>query len=60
MCGACGNNVCNGGSGEINGEVCQYCSEAFCLSEKFGDKITEILEKFTEPEENENTNWIEW
>lgn len=32
LCGNCGNNTCNGGSGDINGEPCEYCLDAhkFC------------------------------
>ncbi len=29
LCGMCGNNTCNGGYGEINGHVCEYCPSAY-------------------------------
>ncbi len=29
ICAACGNNCCNGGSGKINGIICNYCDEAY-------------------------------
>lgn len=29
ICGKCGNNTCNGGYGEINGEKCDQCPSAY-------------------------------
>lgn len=31
ICGKCGNNTCNGGYGEINGEECDACPSAYEL-----------------------------
>lgn len=31
ICGKCGNNTCNGGYGEINGEECDACPSAYDL-----------------------------
>jgi hypothetical protein len=29
LCGTCGNNVCNAGSGTVNGEPCQDCESSY-------------------------------
>ena len=29
ICGKCGNNTCNGGYGEVDGEECDKCEEAY-------------------------------
>jgi hypothetical protein len=29
ICGACGNNTCNGGSGTIDGKPCEHCDDAY-------------------------------
>ena len=31
ICGQCGNNTCNGGVGEVNGEKCSACEEAYSI-----------------------------
>ena len=43
ICGKCGNNTCNGGSGEINKNPCTSCLEAHNLSKKYGEKISKML-----------------
>ena len=29
ICGACGNNTCNGGSGTVDGKPCEHCDDAY-------------------------------
>lgn len=29
ICGVCGNNTCNGGYGEVDGETCTACESAY-------------------------------
>ena len=29
ICGKCGNNTCNAGYGEVDGEECDKCEEAY-------------------------------
>jgi len=29
ICGKCGNNTCNGGYGEVDGEECDACESAY-------------------------------
>ena len=29
ICGACGNNTCNGGSGIVDGKPCEHCDDAY-------------------------------
>lgn len=31
ICGKCGNNSCNGGSGTVDGEPCDECDSAYEL-----------------------------
>jgi len=31
ICNKCGNNTCNGGSGEVNGKPCEDCDSAYEL-----------------------------
>jgi hypothetical protein len=31
ICGECGNNTCNGGYGEVDGEECGSCPSAYDL-----------------------------
>jgi len=35
ICWKCGNNTCNGGYGEINGEPCTECESAYEETSKF-------------------------
>lgn len=34
VCGTCGNNACNGGSGKVNGLPCPDCDEAYAHQER--------------------------
>lgn len=31
ICGTCGNNCCNGGSGEVDGKPCPDCDSAYAM-----------------------------
>lgn len=31
ICGKCGNNTCNGGKGQVDGEPCDACASAYEL-----------------------------
>ena len=42
LCGACGNNSCNGGSGEVHGEPCQDCSNAYDVWLEYGKDRTSV------------------
>lgn len=33
ICGKCGNNCCNGGSGEVDGVKCAACDEAYAMQD---------------------------
>lgn len=39
ICGQCGNNVCNGNTGIIDGKPCDHCDEAYVLFMKGKDGI---------------------
>jgi len=41
-CGTCGNNCCNGGSGEINGKECLDCLEAYKHQDMMLEGVVEI------------------
>lgn len=42
ICGKCGNNSCNGGSGEVNGKPCPDCDDAYCFQDKMWKRINQI------------------
>lgn len=35
ICGTCGNNCCNGGSGQIDGKLCPDCDEAYDIQTEY-------------------------
>jgi hypothetical protein len=38
LCGTCGNNCCNGGHGEVNGEGCPDCNGAYEFQSEYRDE----------------------
>ena len=42
VCATCGNNCCNGGSGEINGVECLDCLEAYKHQDLFFEGVVAI------------------
>jgi len=38
ICGKCGNNTCNGGYGEINGEKCDQCPSAYAEDQSIANE----------------------
>jgi hypothetical protein len=50
-CPVCGNNSCNGGSGEVNGHQCFTCLDMYKLQDTISLKTSKLLYKFLKPKE---------
>jgi len=50
-CEKCGNNCCNGGHGEINGEPCDACDSAYKIQQN--EKPPEFYEEYKQRKEQE-------
>ncbi len=44
ICGTCGNNTCNGGSGTVDGKECPSCDSAYELYIKGMQKVVDSNE----------------
>lgn len=42
-CATCGNNCCNGGSGEVNGETCKDCDDAYNIQNAYLNDPDSVL-----------------
>lgn len=41
-CGTCGNNCCNGGSGEVDGDDCPDCEDAYDMQALYWKDISAV------------------
>ena len=42
-CGTCNNNCCSGGSGEVNGEPCPDCDDAYNIQHMYHEDPTSVV-----------------
>lgn len=60
-CPKCGNNCCNGGYGEVDGETCDKCESAYEYQEResdpFRERATKAWEKRKREIEEENKEY---
>lgn len=53
VCGACGNNSCNGGYGEVNGVKCEHCPSAYEMMLSNTSPIKYYVRKSTKRKQSE-------